>query len=372
MDELRAPDIRAARNVLVVRLDEIGDVILCTPFFRALRRSLPSATICVVASPATASLLERLPDVDEVIPFSAVRWGRFRRLDRLRGLSRSCRFAREALRHRRFDFALVPRWDTDFYGAVPMAFASGARVRVGYSSRVNQEKRRMNRGDDHLLTHPVCIGGVKHEVQRNLDLLRWLDLPVRNDHTAVVYSSKDRDYAERALRYAEDGTSWLALAPGAGYSDKMWPLDRFVEIARWLASEGGTRVVVLGGPGEQALGQELGIRAGCLNLIGKTSLTEVAAVLDIVDLLVGNDSGLVHLAAAVGTPVVDLMCTPPSAPSAYHISPDRFGPWGVDHRVVRPPDSRAGGGGGVAHDIEGIDVVTVQQAVRELRPLLPH
>ncbi|HMV51905.1 MAG TPA: glycosyltransferase family 9 protein, partial [Blastocatellia bacterium] len=139
------------RNVLIVRLDEIGDVVLTTPLFRELRRNLPTAHITLVVRPHVAELMRHCPYVNEVLAYECdtahLRWQRFRQ-----HLS-AIRFSRKHLWARRYDLALLPRWDVDQDHAAFVTYFSGAKWRMGYSETVSEQKQRLNGGLDHLLTH---------------------------------------------------------------------------------------------------------------------------------------------------------------------------------------------------------------------------
>src|SRR5512141_888224 len=116
--------------MLVVRLDEIGDVVLMSAFLRELRRNASDASITLVVKPGTRELVERCPYVNEVLPFD---WGASGRMATLRLRARAAAMARKELWPRRFDLALHPRWDADYYQASFLTYFSGAATRVGYS-----------------------------------------------------------------------------------------------------------------------------------------------------------------------------------------------------------------------------------------------
>ncbi len=317
-----------ARSVLIVRLDEIGDVVLTTPLFRELRRNLPAAHITLVVRPRAAELMQHCPYVNEVLAYECdtahLRWQRFRQ-----HLS-AIRFARKHLWTRRYDLALLPRWDVDQDHAAFVAYFSGAKWRMGYSETVGEQKQRLNSGLDHLLTHPIDDRASKHEVERNLTLIRALGGSVHETQLELCTTAEDEAFAEQIFQQAgiAAAETLIALCPAGGTSPlKQWPVGRFVELGRRLPAEHGARLVFVGGPGEEALGAELERRlnARSVNLIGKTTLRQLAAVLRRCSLYVGNDTGPMHVAAAMGVPVVALFGS-----SCRH----RFHPWSENHQVV--------------------------------------
>ncbi|MHB1557201.1 MAG: glycosyltransferase family 9 protein, partial [Isosphaeraceae bacterium] len=205
-------------RILVVRLDEIGDVVLCSPFLRELRRSFPAATITLVVKPGVWNLVEFCPYVDEVLQF-----------DR-RTAGRAFRFAARHLRNRRFDLAVNPRRDTDYYHANLLAYLSGAPVRAGYAVTTlgigGSERGR-------LLTTAVENDLAQHEVRHNLDLLRRIGGTISDDSLEVWVTREDEVVAERLLesRGVSPHERPIAMAPGAGWPGKTWPVERFLELA---------------------------------------------------------------------------------------------------------------------------------------------
>lgn len=362
------PDVR---SVLVIRLDQIGDVVLTSPFLRELRNGLPQAWIGLVTNPGAHNLVELCPYVDEVITYDYRAKGRF--ADLILHV-RALRLARSRLWGRRVDLALLPRWDVDSYHGAFLAYFSGAARRVAYSEAVTPGKRVANRGMDRLLTDPIgtepSAPAVRHEVLRNLDVLCSLGLPVVDDRLEVWLDDHDREVARAllALPKVSSPGPLVAVALGASVPRKVWPPNRFGAVAKRLRDAYAARVVLLGGPGEESLGEqaEAECGGGVLNLVGKTSLRQCAAVLERCHLFIGNDSGPMHIAAAVGTPVVEVLCHPLGGAQEHPNSPLRFGPWGVPHRIMRPcasaPSCNAACTAREAHCIRGVTVEEVEAA----------
>jgi ADP-heptose:LPS heptosyltransferase len=334
-------NLAQVEKVLIVRLDEIGDVVMTTPFLRELRRNLPDAWITLVVKPAVYNLVELCPYVNEVLTYD---WHVSRYLGPLQRHWRALRLAYRHLWRRRFELAILPRWDADWYHGTFVLYFSGAPWRVGYSEKVIDRKRRSNQGYDRLLTHPIHDRTLKHEVEHNLDVIRFLGGQVQDDRLELWLGEEDNVFAERFLRNhgAKSDDLLVGLAPGAGAPKRLWPIDRFVELGWWLQNAYGARLLVLGGRGEEPLGEELERALGfcVVNAIGHTTLRQTVALLKRCHLFVGNDAGPMHMAAAVGVPVVELSCHPRSGVPWSANSPLRFSPWGVSHTVVQPQTSR--------------------------------
>jgi ADP-heptose:LPS heptosyltransferase len=359
------------KSALVVRTDEIGDVVLTTPFLRELRRNLPDAWITLIVKPAVLALMQTCPYVDEVLAFN-VKLGK-RSMPLLKYLVVP-KFAYRYLWRRRFDIALSPRWDTDSFHATWLMYFSGAPWRVGFSERTDPDKSYYNHNYDRLRTHSLDDATVKHEVERDLDLLRFVGARVEEDRLEVWLQQGDLAHARRVLD--EHGVLAsdlrIALAPGALRARKVWPKENYAELARWLGKAFGARVLLIGGADEADLGEVLHAELGdgVINQIGKTSLRQAAALLQQCDLYVGNDTGPMHIAAALGLPVVEISCHPPQGLPGHAHSALRFGPWKVPFAVVQPQRAlhpcRLSCEADQAHCIATIAVASVTQAIETL------
>ena len=299
-------NLSEVKSILIVRLDEIGDLVMFSPFLRGLRQHLPEAHITLVVKPGVRNLVERCPYVNEVLVFdqSGGRVARFLTLP-----WRAFRFAARHLRKNRYDLAILPRWDADYYYAAFVAFWSGAALRVGYSEAVTPYKRRVNRGFDRLLTHALDDRAVRHDVEHNSELLRFLGRSADDDHQEVWTDEDDQRFAENTLREHGIGPDGIliGMGPSGGHSAlKQWPLEKFAEAGRWLQETRGAKIAIFGGPGEEPLGNALAeaLGPGAINLVGRTTLRQMAALLGRCRTYVGNDSGPTHIAAATGVPVV--------------------------------------------------------------------
>ena len=366
----RPSDLAQVKRVLVVRLDEIGDVLMTTPFLRELRQNLPNAWITLVVKPNVRNLVERCPYVNEVITYD---WNVSRPPGALWRHYKALRLAWQHLWKRRFDLAILPRWDADYYDATFLLYFSGAPWRVGYSERVSREKHQRTRGYDRLLTHLLDDRSLKHEVERNLEVIRHLGGTVQEDRLELWTAEEDEAFAQTLLSQhgVRDHELVIAFAPGAGAPKRLWPVERFAEIGSWLRDEYGSRFVLIGGADEEHLGDALERSLGpcAVNAVGRTTLRRAAALIRRCRLFVGTDSGPMHLAAAVGVPVVELSCHPRSGASWSRNSPLRFRPWGVEHTVLQPtapvPPCMDECVAGTAHCILGITVEEARTAVAE-------
>lgn len=298
-------------SILVVELWRLGDFALLTPALRALRARYPAAHLALLGPPAGAELLQESGLVDEVIP-TVMPWtaedGKYApRRYALRALWREAR----ALRARRFDVAVSARMD--LRDNVVMAMA-GARRRVGYDYG----------GGAYLLTDalPAQDG---HRVEDWLTLAAHLGAAASDRTLTLRVSDAERAWAARWLseRGVADGDVLVAMHPGASSPVRRWAPDRFATVASRVAERGAKVLVFEAGstPGAQW-------PAGAIVAPG-TSLREFMALLAHCHLLVCNDSGPMHIAAALGVATVSLFTAQ---------RPDWYAPEGAAHRFAVVPD----------------------------------
>ncbi|MDE3083968.1 MAG: glycosyltransferase family 9 protein, partial [Verrucomicrobiota bacterium] len=311
-------------SILVIKLDEIGDFVLVTPFLRELRRNAPRARITLVVKPAALDLAETWPHVNTVLAYDGQTRGL--RAWQIRRQWRAWQLARCALRPLHCDVAVIPRWGEDAYNATHLARYSGASAVIAYTEAATSAKQAMNRGFDRLVTHAVPVTTLGHEVEHNLRLIEQFGGRVESTLLEIWLTDGDRDFAT-AMLPAEK--KFAAFAPGALDPARRWPADRYAALAQWLQQTHGLASVVLGSIGDPAL-------PGVIDLRGRATLRQAAAVLARCRLFIGNDTGLKHLAAAVGTPVVELSAFRTGADPNHGNSPARFHAWGVSYRIVQP------------------------------------
>ncbi|MFZ2448660.1 MAG: lipopolysaccharide heptosyltransferase II [Syntrophobacteraceae bacterium] len=283
---MRDLDTGNIRKILVRATNWIGDAVMTTPALGALRSAFPKAEIVLAANPVVAELMTPHPSCDRVIVYD--KKGPHRGL---RGLLRFC----EDLSRERFDLAIL------FQNAIEAAIiARLARIgkRAGYSTDW--------RGP--LLTHAVPVSGEiprLHQTRYYMNLLQVLGISTNEQRLCLFCTGEEKNRARQAL----GGRRWVAVNPGAAYgSAKRWYPERFAAVADALASRYGFGVLLLGGAGEARIGFDIenAMRSRPLNLIGKTSVREMMAYLCEADLVVTNDSGPMHVAAAFDRPIVAL------------------------------------------------------------------
>jgi heptosyltransferase-2 len=312
------PPVHGPGRILAIKLADLGDLLTITPALQALRATYPSARIDLLVPPSSASLLNGAAYIDEILSFDKFPFDRKRGLLNVQRLANTARFLL-GLRLAKYDTIVLfhhfaTRWGTFKFAVLSMAV--GSRVRVGLDN---------GRGYFLNLRTPDLGFGAMHEVDYWLKVVELLGadrhagwrphIPINDQSCSVIADLLTDNGINRA-------TPLVAIHPGAGWYSRarIWPVEGFARVARGLMESHGVTVVIVGGPDEQEIAERLEALAGdsgcVLNLVGRTSIAETAALLAQCDLFVGNDSGPMHIAAAVGTPVVAMF------------GPSNIGAWG--------------------------------------------
>ncbi len=300
-------------RILVVRTDRIGDVLLSTPVIKALRENYPHAYIAVMVSPYSKDIVEGNPYLDEVIIYD--------KEGKHRSWRRTLKFARN-LKKKRFDLALVLH-PTNRVHLITLLAAIPRRV--GYDRKLG-----------FLLTDRIVHLkhlGEKHELEYTLDLLRYVGIEPQDKNPFMPIREDSERWADKILRDEEVGQSdkLLALHPGASCPSKIWPYQRFAEVADKLNQKYGFKILVLAGPKELGLAEKLisHMQAKAVNLAGRTSVSQLASILKRCRLFISNDSGPVHIASAVGVPVISIF-----GRGQEGLSPQRWGSLGLKDKIL--------------------------------------
>lgn len=310
MLKIRFFDKRPNR-ILLIRTDRFGEFILNTPVIRAIKEKFPFSYLCVMVNPAAKEIIEGSSYINEIMIYDE-------RV--MRGFFKNFKLITE-IRNRRFDLAIILNPKKKFN---IITFLADIPIRLGY-----------NRKWGFLLTHKIKdrkFLGQRHEVNYNLDLVRILGIDTEDKRPFVAIDRGDEESIEFLLKEINIVSSDLLIALHPWTSDpaKQWPIKNFSRLAQRLSEEFSCRVTIIGGKDEMNQAKEFfGDKPYLIDLTGKLTLRQSAALLKKCRFLISNDSGPVHLACAVGTPVIALFRNDIPAKSAR-----RWGPWGEGHIVI--------------------------------------
>lgn len=292
---------------LITRLSAIGDCIHTLPVVSALRRQFPDAEIAWVTQPATANLLKDHPAVDRMIVAPRDWFRSWRGIAQLAAQLRG-----------QFDVAIDPQGLTK---SALLARLSGAPHRIGFA-------RGQARELSPWLSNIRVVPEQTHVVDRYLELLRPLGIEGPTVEFGLPIDPEAAATVERAVRGFGISGPFALLNPGAGWDSKVWPHERYAEMARHLWNARRLPSVVLwAGDQERTWAESIVATAGgAAYLAPNTSLRELAAICSRAAVFVGSDTGPLHLAAAVGTPCVGMY-----GPTR----PCDCGPYGPQHRTLQ-------------------------------------
>ena len=308
----------ALQRVLLVRLDNLGDVLLMTPAFRAVRQALPEAHLALLAGPVGCEVGRLNPDIDETILYHAPSEDVYSRLpqDPDREMA-----AVEALKKRNFDAAIIfTSYRQSALPAAYLCYLAGIPLRAAGSFE----------GPGSLLTHRHRYEETvppKHETLRGLELTEFLGFPPVEPEMMLVPREEDEEGAVRLLeRHGVE--RFVIVHPGSSASSRAYPAKRYATVVKELAEKGGLPVLVTGGPGEEDLTRRVAGSSG-IALGGETAFGEFAALVGRAAVVVTNNTGTTHVASAMKTPVVTVF--------AGTNPPEQWGPWRTPSRLLTHP-----------------------------------
>ena len=306
------------KKMLIIRTDGIGDVLNSTPAISALRRTYQNAHISIVVKPHGAEIVSLNPEIDEIIVYDPAinhkSW-----IDKIRFFKR--------LRSENYDTAIVLHNSSmsNF-----MAYVCGAKIRVGRKS----EQKRFS----HTLTRWVSHfdpKGTKHEIDRNIDIVNLLNVENGSHQLKFFLSDDERQYAEDFLRlnglldeYKAKNSLFhlVGVHPGGSSYDKLWSPENFAEIVNKLIGDFNARVILFSGPNEDELVQSIMKNVNYPLVLASNRLRQFAALVEKCSLFLCNDSGPMHIAAALNIPTVAIFG------STDHI---RWRPYNKNAKIVR-------------------------------------
>jgi len=311
-------DWSAVRRVLCVRLDSVGDVLMTTPALGAAKGPAGERHVTLLTSPAGAAVAELAPSVDDIIVYDAP----WLKATRQRPTSAVDHAMAHMLRARGFDAAVV--FTVFSQSALPAAL-------LCYLADIPLRLAHARENPYQLLTtwvaDPEPQGGIRHEVERQLALVAAVGWMPADTRLSLRVTPRHRDGAAATLHsLGIDDDAWVVLHPGATAPSRRYPPASFAAAARALAARSGVRIVVTGAAEERELVRDVCglIGSAAIDLAGRLDLGTFAALVHAAPLVITNNTGPAHVAAAMGTPVVVL----------YALTNPQHTPWQVPSRVL--------------------------------------
>ncbi len=301
------------KRILIRSTNWVGDVVMTLPALESVRENFPESHITVLAKPWVIPLFEKHPSVDDIITFD-------KGDGYLGGIGQIVRIIR-VIRKKRFDLAIIFQ---NAFEAALLAFLGNAEYRLGYKTD----------GRGFFLTHKVVISDEilkVHQVEYYLGLLRAMGWQAKTQGPALYVDQKNIKKAKGLLDSCGivERDFVLGLSPGAIFGEaKRWPADRFARIGDLAIERWGAKVMILGSRKEMDICEAVcgSMTHSSINLCGRTSLGEVMGLIGRSSFFVTNDSGLMHISAALGIPTVAIFGS---------TDPIATGPRGPKTRIVR-------------------------------------
>ncbi len=323
------------KNILVIRTDRIGDVVLTTPMIALLRKMYPQSKITILVTPQTREIVDGNPYLNEIMIDD--------RKKLHKGLTGYIKLIQE-VKKRTFDLAIVLHTKKR---TTLLCFLAGIPNRIGYK----------NNKLGFLLTQGIADmrpQGIKHEVQYCLDVLNYIKKgtgePTDQSNFAFHPSIKEirslsylkpyvstkkeseewvkREFSKSEIKESDDV---IAIHPGASCISKRWPVKNFAELISKIHTKHQVKIILVGGDDTRAIAEEISqlTSAPIIDFVGKTNLSQFISLLKHCRLLISNDSGPVHLAGALNVKVLAIFGRNQSG-----LNPQRWGPLGEDSVVL--------------------------------------
>ena len=304
--------LQGNERILIVRTDRIGDLILSTPVAEVLKQKFPQAQIDFLVASYTTPILKNNPFITETILDDNKKVQGFFKL-------------RKIIKQKKYHMAVV------LHPTLKLAWllkSAGVGYRIGtgyrgYSFLFNQK----------IYQHRKTVE--KHESEYNLDMLAPVGIENQKILPKLYLSETEKIEASNYLKklgIIEDNC-FVIIHPGSGGNCLNWAPEKFGELAEKLITSYSVKVLVTGQPEEEILAEKMKSRMkrSFIDLMGKTDLRLLSAIIEKSDLLISNSTGPMHIAAALGVPTVAIFCP------IFTASPKRWGPYGERDTVITPP-----------------------------------
>lgn len=333
--------MKSPRKILIVKPSSLGDVVHSLPFLSSIRSSFPKSEIHWVIAKGLEGLLDGNPMISRLIVINKDVW---KKISRAADTVLEVRRLFKEIREERYDLAI------DLQGLLRsglITMASRAPVRIGFT-----EAREWS---SFFYTVKVRGGKDLHAVDRYMKIAAALGC-----ETAAVFPLPPVGNRDEWLKsFRKDPDEYIVIVPGARWETKIWPAAYFGEVASLVP----VRSVVVGSSADKGIAERVveSSRGKAVSLAGSTTLTELIEIMRGARLVISNDSGPMHIAAAVGVPVVAIF-----GPT----SPERTGPYGGSHMIIRSGAACSPCFKKKCRDLKCLKEVTPSEVYRKVRHLL--
>ena len=331
------------QNILLIRLDEIGDMVTSSTSIKNVRAKYPDADITFVCSPKVKDMLISCSDINRVI---TVNKKIFKNVNSTDVLKLCWSFSHKALLQYNFDTTIVLRHNEDAIFESAIAFMTGAVRRWGFDINASMWWRQLKPSrvfiNNILMNRSVMLPYFAvHEADKQLYLMSRLGVPTKYKDLQLFFNKKDLERAKEWINILPDTSVKVLIGIAASIKCRKYPVKRYLQVCQKLLKEYDVSFVVVGSDQEKDDAQFLEDnlpKERILNLCCKTTLRETEAVISLTDFYIGNDTGIMHMASACKIPVIGLFRESPKQdqyPFASAVC--LFAPYKTKSVILRPP-----------------------------------
>lgn len=300
------------KNIIIIRTDRIGEVLLSTAVVNAIKKCYPKTRISFMTSPYSKDIVDNRKDIEEILVADTIKKGAF--------LRDTYKISAE-LKKKKFDVSIVLNPHKGLHLA---CFLAGIPLRMGYDRKWGI---LLNRKIKDLRNE-----GEKHEVEYALDLLNLVGIKDVNPEVYMTVDKNSQISISEKLKNkgVDEDSKIITIHPSSSNAAKIWPYLKYVDLIKKIKSNIECEVIILGAKQEKELSEKIikEVDENIIDMTGELNLKELAALIKKADLFIGNDAGPMHISAAVTTPVIAIF-----GRNIPGVSPRRWGPWGVKNVV---------------------------------------
>lgn len=330
------------KKILIIKLDEIGDFVLSIPLIKGIKQCNSNISIDLLAKDVVKDLADGIPYLTKRYYLRSDLFGKMK-IRKIFLFLYAILYSLLKLKNQKYDLVIVPRWDVDSSLAVLFSFFSFSKYRLTYSEKVSEIKKKYNNSYDKFYTHIIYNIEPKHEVERHIDIIKFLGIN-NTGYELELYVKKSDTFLVEDMIKIFDNNKIVAICPVASHERKKWLTENYVSLSEKIIKIFNYNIVIIGG-NEGIENNDFSkllnrFSKKVLDLRGRLTLTQTAALLEKCYIYVGNDTGPMHLAAAVKIPIIEIVTHPDTIDYFHPQSPKRFKPWGVKSIVLYPKHTK--------------------------------
>jgi len=369
-NRLEKINLNKVEKILIIKLDEIGDFVLSIPLIHEITKFYPYTSIDLLTKDNIKELANHIPYLSNKYYIKSNLFSKGK-IKKIYLFLFAIVYSLFKLKQQKYNLVIVPRWDVDSSLAVVFCYFCFPEYSLTYSEHVIDRKKKYNKGYDKFYTNIIYNSDKKHEVERHIDILIYLGIKDINYKLELFLNDSDRIFVNNKIKIF-DKNKILAICPAASNNRRKWAIRNYSALSKKLIDEFQFNIVVIGGNDFTNIHvfPELinNYKSKVIDFRGKLTLPQTAALLEKCLMYVGNDTGPMHLAAAVNIPIIEIVAHPETIDFFHPQSPKRFKPFGVKNIVLYPkmtkkpcPDNMC-----VAEDSHCINNINVEMVFEKI------